>query len=782
MARRAFLLVVLSAAIYEFGALINKHHRIAEWLSIRYAGYWLLSLFFTAACLSSGHALVRRVLGGRVLPVHEHIVVSFVAGLYLFFLGMFAGGLLGAYKGWFFTTLPALLIAAGAGPSWRYASRLARHVRAARRRAAPSPWWVIGAAAFGAFMLALVYLPILTPNNAAFDSRWYHLGIAEHYAAEGAMRRFPEGWFIGAAPHLASFLYTWAFLLPKALTFDRIELAAHLELTIFLFGVLGIPALFRRLTRSLDVGPQAHRVAWVARFLFPGILLYDSSLCLGADHIASAFAAPIYLLLIRAYRDLAPRVCLLLALALTGALLTKYTGALLLVAPALIVIPLRAVWLGVQRARRRGDPLPHPFWAGPVLALAAGVILTAPHWLKNLAWYGDPLYPVLHAKLHPRPWTADSATRFEIGFMQSQLWKPERDWNGLKTTLKALFTFSFLPNDWEKFHGQSPVFGSLFTFCIGLLPFLKRTKRLWGIFLATHLGVFIWFWTNHQDRYLQAILPWMAASTAAVLALAWRHGIAVRLAASALVVLQVIWGMDVYLMPAHIYVSVPVRAVIDLFSRTPGKPGKDRLVFNDPISGVGKTMPRGAKVLLHDWHTHLGLGVPVVNDCPLHQGGISWVRTPTTREVWDRVKGFGVTHIVSRPGQPREPDTLAGEIVFLNFVQRALGTPKNVDGWLVSVVGDKAPPPGSAPDPVLVYTCGKGLKPGLYKLADLVIPHLEKGRRDPRPIKAGSANPSDLAPEAQAIAVEQTCQLAKPLEGTFIKAGQRDPYAIWVRK
>src|SRR6185369_3398562 len=99
------------------------------------------------------------------------------------------------------------------------------------------------------------------------------------------------------------------------------------------------------------------------------------------------------------------------------------------------------------------------------------------------------------------------------------------------------------------------------------------------LFAATHLGVFVWYWTHHQDRYLQAALPWMAAATAAVLALVWRQGVGPRVAMGALVALQIVWGLDVYFMPAHAFVSVPAKAVIDLVSRAPGKPPKDRLAF-----------------------------------------------------------------------------------------------------------------------------------------------------------------------------------------------------------
>jgi hypothetical protein len=790
--RRVGLPLVFAAAAAGFGVLVNHHERISDWLFVRYAIYWLLALLFAAACLSSGHALVARVLGGRTLPLLEHVAVSFAAGVYLFFVASMLGGLLGLYGGVFFFALPLVLIAAGARPSLRYARRAGRHLRGTWRRSPRPPPWSLLVHAFGLLGLLLVYFALLTPNNAAFDARWYHLGIAEHYAAIGAVRRFPEGWVNGTAPHLASFLYTWAFLLPRGRIFDHIELAAHLEMVVFLFSILGIPALVRRLVRPAMVGPSVYRYAWAARFLFPGVYLYDSSLCLGADHIAAVFAVPVYVLLLRAWRDLAPRTCVLLALALSGAVLTKYTGALILVAPAIVAVTVRALMLAVRalfsRWRRRqletpgSAPSLRAAYLGPLAAFGAGLVFTAPHWVKNLVWYGDPLYPVLHAFFKPRPWTVDTAVRFDVGFAAT-MWRPTRNLAGLVKTLEALFTFSFIPNDWEKFHGNTPVFGSLFTLSLLALPFLKGTKRLWGLFAATHLGVFVWYSIHHQDRYLEAALPWMAAATVSVLGLAWRAGLAARLTAAALVALQIVWGADVYFMPGHVFLGIPAKAVIDLISRTPGKTEKDRFTFSDSFVAVGNALPPHSKILLHEFHPHLGVNAPSVTDCPYHQGGISYLRTPTPREVYDQLSGYGVTHLVYRTSEAREPDTLAGEIVFSNFVHRYAEPPKSVDGWLVSAMPKEPPAPGGAPDPVLMVTCGKGLAPGLYHLADLTVPAIEKGKRPPKPFKPAGSDLAALVPEAAAVAQDHACvTLPMGVEAGFVKQGTRDPYAIWVRR
>jgi hypothetical protein len=298
---------------------------------------------------------------------------------------IFAAGLLGGLNATFFFALPVIMLALGAKPSLRYARRLLRHVRYARAKGggerSPMTWL---ATSFGAVCLAMIYLSILSPLNASWDSRWYHLPLAEMYASSGRIFRFGEGWIFGTYPHLASLLYTWAFMLPKAQLFDRIALAAHLEYSVLVWTVAAIPVLARRVLPKRLRARFRLRGAWAAMFLFPGLFLYDSSLNLGADHIAALWAAPIYLALILAWPKLALRECALLALLISGALLTKYTS-IMNAAPASLAVIGRAAWLLAKNIK---TPRQIP-WQGPVAMLVLGLAVTSAHWAKNWAWYGD---------------------------------------------------------------------------------------------------------------------------------------------------------------------------------------------------------------------------------------------------------------------------------------------------------------------------------------------------------------------------------------------------------
>ena len=76
---------------------------------------------------------------------------------------------------------------------------------------------------------------------------------------------------------------------------------------------------------------------------------------------------------------------------------------------------------------------------------------------------------MLNRFLNVRPWTSESAYRLKWAYEEANMWQPPHNFAGLLTSFKALFTFSFVPNDWGKLHGRTPVFGSLFTLLLPLL-------------------------------------------------------------------------------------------------------------------------------------------------------------------------------------------------------------------------------------------------------------------------------------------------------------------------
>ncbi|MGB8224422.1 MAG: hypothetical protein WCF10_17655, partial [Polyangiales bacterium] len=105
------ILLLLSALC--FAGFYSQFYPIRQWLFWRYAGYWVACAFWSAGCLSSGYALVRR-LRGTPLPFAETLCLSFAAGVVLFYLAMnVLGALHGLHRAAFFA-LPLVMIAVGA--------------------------------------------------------------------------------------------------------------------------------------------------------------------------------------------------------------------------------------------------------------------------------------------------------------------------------------------------------------------------------------------------------------------------------------------------------------------------------------------------------------------------------------------------------------------------------------------------------------------------------------------------------------------------------------------
>jgi hypothetical protein len=216
----------------------------------------------------------------------------------------------------------------------------------------------------------------------------------------------------------------------------------------------------------------------------------------------------------------------------------------------------------------------------------------------------------------------------------------------LLNTLAALPTFSFSPHNWGNLGLPQPTFGSLFTLLGVALPFLTRAKRIWILLLSCYLGVGIWYWTNHQDRFLQALLPWMATCVVALCVRIWQLGLAPRFALIALVSLQLIWGADFYFSPNHTIMNESLIIPLAKHLRA-GMRGEyvSRFQHWGDLDRVNHVLPRNAVLLLHKESWRLGLERRVVSDEYGYQGAISYAALGTPRAVWQAWHDLGVTHV-----------------------------------------------------------------------------------------------------------------------------------------
>ena len=761
---RFALPVVLLLAALGFARFYGKFYPIEEWLFWRYAIYWLACAFWSLGCVSTGYVIVRG-LRGVSPPLLETLCLSFGAGMVVFYLAMNALGAVHGLHAPTFFALPLVMIAVGAGPLWRLLRRYVRHVRyrassRKARRALQSLIWI-----FGLLVLAMIYFKMLSPENAQFDSRWKHLALAEQYAHLGFIPRFGEGWTVATNPHLASMLYTWAFLLPKARLFDQVELAAHMEFTCLLWTLATIPAA----VRLLVPGARANS-SWVARFLFPGVLLYDSSLACGADHIAAFFALPIFISMLRALPNLQPGRCALLALMMAGAAMPKLTAGIYLVPAPALVIAAAFVWRAIREQR--------VLWKGPAAATAVALGATAFFWLRNWVWYGDPLYPLLHEYLTLRPWTPDSANLFQWGYKEFQFWRPSQNWEGVKEALKALFTFSFVPHDYPRYHGKVPVFGSLFTLLMVCLPFFRGTMRIWGLAVMTHLSIFTWYMLHHQDRYLQTLLPWMAAVTAAIIIRIWRSGWAAKAMVAVLIATQVVIGADVYFIQSHAMIRAPIKRVNDLLAAGYKKQYEERLQVFTGWVAIRDALPEDAHVVLHDNHIHLGISRRTTSDWGTWQYGISYGRLTSPREVWQLYRDLGVTHVVWRDRTSKGWDSLAGDLVFFDFALRQTRAKKKVSGHWVARMPEEQP----ADEPygkVAFFGCNDMYESGLYDLSQMTTPVFgpERARFSKPLVAADAADAHSLLEQADYAVVDPKCaqEARTQIEASGFHLGAKRP-------
>jgi len=691
--RRIALFLVLCAASFVFLWVTGRHYPVHRWLLWRYGAYVMAGIIWTLGVFSAGSFIHRRLEPAQ-LPTLERWTMALGCGLYLFFLAMFVAGLARILNGGFALFLPLAMVAVGASHARARWKRARRFARAASPRTASGRSMAL---AIGVG-LALVYFSILSPENPGFDTLWYHLPIAEQYAAQGAIRPFSEGWYYGAYPHLASVVYAWAFLIPGATLFDRVGLAAHLEFFVFLWTLLGTAALTDRLILRGKRGTPRHiGVAAGATFLFPGILLYDGGLFTAADHIFAFFAVPLALAWLRLAEEPTKGRALLLGLFMGALVVTKYQAAWLIPLPALALVPL--LW------RKRAFLLLVP-------AASVALLSSAPHWLKNWVAYGDPVYPLGAAWFRSQPFSPTAAKLVGAVFARG-FWPAEGSLvQKIGQVGRVLFTFSFEPHDWPTYHGDVPVFGSMFTLLLFTLPILGMRRRFLWILAFSYAAIAGWYWVSHQDRYLQALVPWMAACTAAATMKLWTQGRAVRIALGVLTGLQLAWGGGVYFIHArdeHYEIDrpSPLAAAVSLLAAGYEGTLDEKLSPYEPLPTIGKALPQGAKALFHERFLRLGLGAPSVTDLPGSQGALVYDDLLSPSAIHDRLAALGVTHVIWQTKTSHGKDSVSGDLAFFRFLAAATSERRDIRGYTVAkmVRPSRA---ATSNDVVLVIDCSSG--------------------------------------------------------------------------
>lgn len=759
------LCLLLVVGLVGVGAILNATYAVEQWLFPRYLRAWAFALLFNLASFVAGWRLLQ-FFSAAPPRLLERVVLSHAMGVLAFYLAMFTVGMLGWYGPSLFWTLPILLLGLGlpaiASEILRLRGKRARLLRQATLPQSRTELLCVVVIAVG---LVAIYAQIVAPINICYDGEWYHLPIAQQYVAQGGIKRFDEGWYLGTYPHMASLFYTWAMLAPGEL-FDRAILCSHLEYSLLLPTLLGVAAVVRRLLPG-----GRHLYAGAAMFLSPSIFVYDSSFVTNADHVLMFWSSPLALGLLRLSRRYTPREALLSGSLVAAAVCTKYQSCLL-------VIP-AGLWVAYLALRqRRLSPL---FVWGSV-----ALLVSATHWLKNVVFYHDPFYPLLHQYLPSSPFNVHAAKLLHGIYWDTNYLPEGIGWQKWRNALQSTLYFPFVHDaKWNNPGAGRSVHGMLFTLLIPALPFLRTRLRPFVLALGVLIGVIVWYLTSHQDRFLQALLPWIAAFTAAVLIQLWQMRNAIRLMVGLLVGFQVLQVAGLYFIPNHaMHGDSAVRASAEFLARPWRKEPAARLVINPAMEALTQAIPPRAKVLGHGMRLRLGFMRQTVVDETGWQGAIEYLDLSSPDRVVGLWRKLGVTHVVNQRNEyPDEADNLVREAVFSRAMAEYGTPPVVVQGWQISELGSQ-PRSAASQRPTRVgwLACHEGTPPGIY--APFELPNGKPQTQfDKRQLESGSL---DLLTEANVVIRQSRCSqvagLARNLAGPFQRVSERSGYQIWLRR
>ncbi len=323
-----------------------------------------------------------------------------------------------------------------------------------------------------------------------YDSLVYHLALPNLYLQRGGIMPTPENLFSGM-PFGLQMLFGWCL----ALADEGLASVLHLS---FGLGTAGVLWIWGRRHGS----PRTGLLAALLFYLAP-VTIYASWHC-GVDLAASFYSV---LALFAAIRSLSAEEedagpWSLAAGMLTGfAMSTKYN---------VFVVGAVLILVRAGLAHRQGLPFRHSLRMG----LAAFCVL-APWLFKNLLFYGNPLYPVLHNL---------------IGWTRPELWQDflgdagvrPLSWSlGTAEGIKHLVTFPWKASfgNWPLGDWPGPAFIMLVPWVLlrrwGVLRRSEEPAPAWtAAVLMAAAGYLSWTLSSRLVRYLVPALPFIALSVA----------------------------------------------------------------------------------------------------------------------------------------------------------------------------------------------------------------------------------------------------------------------------
>ncbi|MBK7865297.1 MAG: hypothetical protein IPJ65_43210 [Archangiaceae bacterium] len=739
---------------------------LSGWFIFELAKLWFWSLFLCAACVSVGCVVVGRLISRAQRTLLETVALAFPVGLVIFVLGMYGLGFLHLLRPVFAVLWPTVMLLVGlpsAHAEW------SSEYPTAGLSAPPLVGFSLVARVAGVLALGALYLGAMTPDAINYDATWVHMVIAQDYAREGRIVPFPGDWQLNV-PHLASVVYAWGFLVPGlALPQLKWMMGLHLEVLVVVWTLVGVAAAARWLA------DRNVRATWTVFVLFPGVFVYDGNVGGSADHFAAVFMAPLLLLTGMVARCFERRASVLWGGLVGGALLAK-VQSLYLVAPLGLILLGRAAWLFFVW---RHDPRERRAITAHLGAAAtAALVVLLPHLISNLVFFANPIYPLgqsLFTATHP---TVPGGAEQVANIMADWRYQPPAAFvERMLIGFKMVFTFSFEPH--YSFMNGAPTFGSVFTLCLPLLLVLGKARRIWLGTSVALAGLFFWAITSWVDRNLQILSPLLVAVTAAIVVRSWELGFFAKVGVTALVGVQLAWA-------SALVVSGNDRmngALTLLRSTLDGRAKALLRSYRSEFVKIGEALPPDAVLMMHHTHVSLGIDRPVFLDMFGFQGEIDYRQFHTVRDVYDRLRALGVTHVAYALARPTSY-SLKEEILFSLLVEQCGQKVHNFGS--IAVFDLPTLPPRPEPGNKVLVMGISGYTDGLYMLDGLSVSGLLPPGLRHYPI------PEKTAPMAQSLIAEAEvviCATSTPLSpNDYASLGRDYRYVtpggeirLWVR-
>jgi hypothetical protein len=199
--------------------------------------------------------------------------------------------------------------------------------------------------------------------------------------------------------------------------------------------------------------------------------------------------------------------------------------------------------------------------------------------------------------------------------------------------------------------------------------------------------------------------------------LVWNKGVLVRTALGLLVMLQWIWGADVYFFRTHSMLGdSPIRATGE-FLGAAQRGNHERPRISPTLEKIGLALPKGARTLFHYERLRLGLATQIVDDAPGWQGGIDYLSTDSPQATFDLLQNIGVTHAlwVQHRATLSRAD-FAREAVFARTAAVFFEQGRPIDGWQIGFLREKNAKPSKVSNPTTIawLTCNSDAAAGIY--------------------------------------------------------------------